>query len=252
LAILLPFISQAKAVEFDAQVERVLWRYQEYAKDVKGFSSRLPSLAQGHGALAKLRLSSERDNNWFFAMSAALMDSTAVAEESWSTSQVNDLKIKQQDIRLDMQYRMLDARFGLWLASRKQTQTRENFILNGLKATPATGEPNLETVTSQWAGLSLTAVGGNVNQFETRLDAALALNMDVTNPEFSSPFSKKDGYRTGIHFRWTLPKQEVGVQGLNLTLRYEYQEIGGENTTTNGFWPYNRWQMASMGLMYAW
>jgi len=249
LAYLLP-LSVVQAVEFDAQVERVLWRYQEYAKNVTGFSQ-LPSKADGGGALLKLRLSSERDQDWFFAVSAALMDSRSPAAEAWNNGQVNDLSMKQQDVRLDMQYRMLGARFGLWLAQRKQTQRREHFVVNGI-ATPVVGEPIDEVVSSRWAGLSLTSVGGNVGQFETRIDAALALDMQVTNPLFAAPFHKKDGYRTGIHFRWTLPKSEVGVSGLNITLRYEYQEIGGENTVNNGFWPYNRWQMASMGLMYAW
>jgi len=31
-------LSTVQAVEFDAQVERVLWRYQEQAKDVTGFN----------------------------------------------------------------------------------------------------------------------------------------------------------------------------------------------------------------------
>ena len=163
----------------------------------------------------------------------------------------SDLSMQQQDVRLDVQYRMLGARFGVWLAQREQRQIREKFALNGV-AIAVAGEPIDEVVTSQWAGLSLTSVGGNMGQFETRIDAALALDMQVTNPLFTAPFSKKDGYRTGIHFRWTLPKSEVGVSGLNITLRYEYQEIGGENTANNGFWPYNRWQMVTMGLLYAW
>ena len=98
----------------------------------------------------------------------------------------------------------------------------------------------------------MTSVGGRNGEFEARIDAALALNVEMTNPNHVVPFSKKDGYRTGIHFRWNLPKYEVGVSGLNITLRYEYQELGGENTATNGFWPYNRWQMASLGVLYAW
>jgi hypothetical protein len=243
-------LSAVQAVEFNAQIERVLWRYQEEGKEVTTFNQ-LPSKADGSGALLKLRLSSERDKDWFFAVSAALMGSGSAAAEAWNSGQVNDLSMQQQDVRLDMQYRMLGARFGFWLAQREQTQTRENFVVNGV-ATVVAGEPIDEVVTSQWAGLSLTSVGGNVGQFETRIDAALALGMKVTNPLFTAPFSKKDGYRTGIHFRWTLPKSEVGVAGLNVTLRYEYQEIGGENTLNNGFWPYNRWQMASMGLLYAW
>ncbi|MDQ6980337.1 MAG: hypothetical protein Q9M46_02555 [Ghiorsea sp.] len=249
LAYLLP-LSIAQAVEFDAQVERVLWRYQEQANGIAGFNQ-LPSKANGSGALLKLRLSSERDQDWFFAVSAALMDSSSSAAEAWNNGQVNDLSMQQQDVRLDVQYRMLGARFGVWLAQREQRQTREKFVLNGV-AIAVAGEPIDEVVTSQWAGLSLTSVGGNMGQFETRIDAALALDMQVTNPLFAAPYSKKDGYRTGIHFRWTLPRSEVGVSGLNITLRYEYQEIGGENTVNNGFWPYNRWQMASMGLMYAW
>lgn len=249
LAYLLPF-SVAQAIEFDAQVERVLWRYQEEGREVTTFNQ-LPSKADGSGALVKLRLSSERDKDWFFAMSAAFMDSSSPAVEAWNNGQVNDLSMQQQDVRLDMQYRMLGARFGVWLAQREQTQTRENFVVNGV-VTAVAGEPIDEVVTSHWAGLSLTSVGGNMGQFETRIDAALALDMEVTNPLFTAPFSKKDGYRTGIHFRWTLPKSEVGVSGLNITLRYEYQDIGGENTVNNGFWPYNRWQMASMGLLYAW
>ena len=248
-AYLLP-LSVVQAMEFDAQVERVLWRYQEEGKEVTTFNQ-LPSKADGSGALLKLRLSSERDQDWFFAVSAALMNSINPAVERWNSGQVNDLSMKQQDVRLDMQYRLFGARFGLWLAQREQTQKRENFVVNGV-ATVVAGEPIDEVVTSHWAGLSLTSVGGNKAQFETRIDAALALDMKVTNPLFAAPFRKKDGYRTGIHFRWTLPKSEVGVSGLNVTLRYEYQEIGGENTVNNGFWPYNRWQMASMGLMYAW
>ncbi|WP_038249343.1 hypothetical protein [Ghiorsea bivora] len=249
LAYLLP-LSVAQAIEFDAQVERVLWRYQEEGKEVTTFNQ-LPSKADGSGALFKLRLSSERNQDWFFAVSAALMGSGSPAAETWNNGQVNDLSMRQQDVRLDMQYRMLGARFGIWLAQREQKQTRDNFVVNGV-ATVVAGAPIDEVVKSQWAGLSLTSVGGNVGQFETRIDAALALDMNVTNPLFTAPFSKKNGYRTGIHFRWTLPKSEVGVSGLNITLRYEYQDIGGENTVNNGFWPYNRWQMVSMGLMYAW
>jgi len=239
------------AVEFDVQAEKVRWRYQEYAKDVKGFDNYLPSRSEGKGSLVKVRLSSERDEEWFFALSGAMMDTASAAEEEWNTLQVNELSISQKDVRLDAQYRMLGARFGIWLANRKQTQNRGIFYVSGV-LTPVTGEPVPEEIISRWAGLSLTSVGGNMGQFETRLDAALALNVDVTNPLFAAPFTKKDGYRTGIHFRWTLPKQEVGVEGLNITLRYEYQELGGENSKTNGFWPYNRWQMASLGLMYAW
>lgn len=243
-------LSAVQAMAFDAQVERVLWRYQEEGREVTAFHQ-LPSRAEGSGALLKLRLSSERNQDWFIAVSGALMKSIKSATERWNNGQVNDLRMQQQDIRLDVQYRILGARFGVWLAQREQTQSRENFVLNGV-STPVAGTPIDEVVKSQWAGLSLTSVGGNVDQFEARLDAALALDMKVTNPLFTAPFRKKDGYRTGVHFRWTLPKSEVGVSGLNITLRYEFQDIGGENTPNNGFWPYNRWQMASMGLMYAW
>jgi len=239
------------AVEFNVQAEKALWRYQEYAKDVTGFSAILPSQAQGDGALVKLRLSSERDQDWFYAISGSLMNSTASTQEVWGMTQTNQLTIKQQDARIDIQRRFLGARFGLWLSTRQQKQERKYFVVNHV-ATPLTNEPILEKISSNWIGLSLTSVGGNVGQFEARIDAGLALKVKVTNPLFSNPFSKKDGFRTGVHFRWTLPKQEVGVSGLNITLNYEYQELGGENTMNNGFWPYNRWQVASVGLMYAW
>jgi len=259
ILLLLVYLSSSSvlmAMEFDAQVERVLWRYQEESRDVLGYNQ-LPSKTEGDGALLKLRLSSERDKDWFFAVSGTLMDSSSPGEEKWNNGQINDLSIKQQDVRIEMQYRMLGARFGIWLANRQQTQSRSNLpnttvnvgtqvvVINAATVIP-------ETITSNWAGLSLTSVGGNVIQFEMSIDAALALNMDVNNTLFVAPFSKKDGYRTGVHFRWTLPASEVGVSGLNITLNYEYQDIGGEDTVNNGFWPYNRWQMASMGLMYAW
>ncbi len=239
---------QAMAMAFDVQAERVWWRYQEDKKDQS--YPQLPGKANGHGALLKLRLSSQRDQDWFWAISAARMQSLFAATETWQNQQVNDLNITQQDIRLDAQYRMLGAHFGMWLAAREQRQRREHFVVAGAPVVVA-GEPIDEVVRSTWAGLSLTSVGGNMGQFETRIDAALALRMEVTNPLFATPFTKKDGYRTGIHFRWRLPKSEVGVQGLHITLRYEYQEIGGEKTNA-GFWPNNRWQMASLGLLYAW
>ncbi len=241
--------SAVQAVEFDVQAESVQWRYQEYAKAVPSIT--LPSRADGNGTLAKLRLSSERDQDWFVALSASMMDSSSAAEEKWSTVQTNALSIKQQDVRMDMQYRMLGARFGIWLAQRQQTQQRKNFYINNVY-TPKAGEPLSEEINSDWVGLSLTSVGGKAGQFETSIDAALPLKVTVTNPLVQMPYTKKDGYRAAIHFRWTLPKQEVGVSGLNLTLRYEYQELGGENTVANGFWPYNRWQMLALGLMYAW
>ncbi|MDX8388185.1 MAG: hypothetical protein R8M46_06585 [Ghiorsea sp.] len=239
------------AMEFDAQIEKTIWQYNEYAKDVAGYAQ-LPAEAAGDGAVLTFRLSTERNEDWYFAATTSIMDSLSTAEETWNHGQVNDLSMKQQDIRLDMQYRMLGARFGVWVANRKQIQSRENFFLNGVRSTPATGEPNLEEIRSNWAGLSLTSVGGNVDQFEVSLDAAFALNVETTNPMFTDAFTKKDGYRTGVNLRWTLPEQEVGLSGLNIILRYEYQELGGEETVANGFWPYNRWQVASMGLMYAW
>jgi len=74
----------------------------------------------------------------------------------------------------------------------------------------------------------------------------------VTNPFFTKPFTKKEGLRAGVYFRWTLPQQAVGVTGLNFTLSHEYQELGGEKQATGGFWPYNTWRMTSLGMLYAW
>jgi len=242
------------AVEFDVQAEKVRWRYSEYAKDVTGFVE-IPSKAEGNGNLIKLRLSTERDLEWFFGVGGSWMDS--VGEESWNHGQINELNVEQQDIRVDVQYRMLRARFGVWLANRKQAQNRTSLpawsgLVGNKLVTVNSSSIVPEIITSNWLGLSLTSVGGHNEQFEARIDAALALNVEVTNPLFVKPFSKKDGYRTGIHFRWTIPHEEVGVSGLNITLRYEYQELGGENTATDGFWPYNRWQIASLGVLYAW
>jgi len=251
LFIFTSFSVQVNAMELDAQVEAVKWRYQEYAKDVTGFSTLLPSKADGTAALLKLRVSSERDGDWFFSIDGSYMDSTAWANEAWNTQQTNDLSVKQQDVRLDMQYRMLDARFGIWLSQRKQTQSRKNFVVNG-RATAVAGEPIDEVITTEWVGLSFTGRGGIDKQLEIILDAAVPLQVEVTNPLFASSFTKTRGYRTGVHIRWTLPKQEVGVSGLNLILGYEYQELGGESQASGGFWPYNRWQMASAGLLYAW
>ncbi len=239
------------AVEFDIQAERTAWRYEEYAKDVSGYSGTLPSKAEGNGALLKLRLSTERDEDWFFGFSASMLDSSSWTNEVW-VSQVNELTIRQEDLRLDIQYRMLGARFGLWVSERMQTQQRRNFLLNGVPTVPVGGEPAEEKIVSDWVGLSLTSVGGKMQQFETRIDAGMPVNVKVTNTGIAKPYTKKDGYRTGVHFRWTLPKSEVGVSGLNLTLRYEYQELGGENNLPTNFWPYNRWQMVAIGLLYAW
>lgn len=245
------FLTSAAAVELDAQLEQVAWHYKEFEKDTSRFPHTLPSSAQGEGALAKLRLSTERDWDYFLALSASLMDSTAWTKETWGIAQTNDLSIQQQDLRLDMQYRWLGARWGMWFSQRVQTQQRRNFYLSNV-LTPQKNEPIPEVISSNWFGLSLTSVGGNQQQFETTIDIAIPLDVEVTNPLFAEPFYKKDGQRAGVHFRWSLPKQAVGVAGLNLTLRFEYQELGGETQTTGGFWPYNRWLMASAGMLYAW
>jgi len=244
-------VSHAFAFELDVQLEKTMWSYEEYAKDVTGFELQLPSLAESQGNLLKLRISSDRDADWFFALSYAQMLSTEKAEEVWGIFQTNALNIDQEDTRVDVQYRMLGARFGLWYAKRIQTQQRDTFYVNKV-LTAVAGEPVPEVLTSTWAGLSLTSVGGNEGQFEARIDVAQPLDVLVTNPFFTKPFTKKDGLRAGVHFRWTLPKQAVGVSGLNVTLRQEYQELGGEQPSTGGFWPYNRWRMTSLGLLYAW
>ncbi len=251
LTVYLMLYSVSRAVEYDVQAGRTAWHYEEYAKDVSGFSGYLPSKAAGNGTLLKLRLSSERDRDWFFGLSASLMDSASWANEKWNTSQTNALSIKQEDVRLDAQYRMFGARFGLWLAQRQQTQERRDFYVNNVYI-PVAGEPIAEKITSDWFGLSLTVEAGNMNQFEARIAAAKPLNVKVTNPLFKNPFTKSDGYRAGIHLCFALlPKQESGG-GLNITFSHEYQELGGEKTAANGFWPYNRWQMTAVGLMYAW
>jgi len=242
----------AWAVELDVQLEQTAWHYKEYEKGTKVAPNRLPSSAQGFGVLAKLSLSTERDLDYFFALNASLMDSLDWTTETWGTRQTNDLKIKQQDVRFDMQYRMLGARWGIWLAHREQTQHRRAFYVANVLTGVATAEPVPEVITSDWFGLSIASVGGSQGQFETKIDLAVPLAVKVTNPLFAQPFHKKDGQRAGVHFRWLLPKHEVGLSGLNLTLRFEYQVLGGELTATNDLWPYNRWLMASAGLLYAW
>ncbi|MDX8382618.1 MAG: hypothetical protein R8M45_00975 [Ghiorsea sp.] len=245
------FLTPASAVEFDVQLEQTAWHYKEFEKDTSRFPNTLPSSAQGLGALAKLRLSTDRDLDYFLALGASLMDSTAWAKETWDITQTNDLSIKQQDVRLDMQCRLLGARWGMWLSQRVQTQQRRNFYLSNV-LTPLKNEPIPEVITSNWVGLSIASVGGEQGQFEAKIDVAIPLDVEVTNPLFAKSFTKKDGKRAGVHFRLLLPKQTAGVAGLNLTLRFEYPELGGETQASGDFWPYNRWLMASAGMLYAW
>ncbi|MDQ6988763.1 MAG: hypothetical protein Q9M19_02695, partial [Mariprofundaceae bacterium] len=193
----------------------------------------------------------DRDADLFVSLSYADMQSTAAGTETWGVLQTNDINIDQHESRIDLQYRMLGARFGIWWAKKEQTQYRQTFYVNKV-LTAVPNEPIPEVISSQWQGLSITSVGGNQQQFEARLEIAEPTSVLVTNPLFSQPFEKRDGFRAGLHFRWTLPQQEVGVEGLNLTLRQEYQELGGEKQAGGGFWPYNRWRMTSFGLLYAW
>ena len=243
------------AVELHVGTEKVWWQYQEYAKDTvisPTQASFLPSKSQGQGAALKLGLSSERDNTWFFALSGAWMDTTSNTTESWSVKQTNDISIKQFDVRLDAQYAVMPhARLGLWLAGRKQEQSRQNFVVNTVPVA-VVGEPIVETITSSWLGVSFVGTGGNQQQLEATLDVAIPLQVDVSNPLFVNAFSKKTGYRTALKFRWELPKSEVGMDGLNMMLDYQYQELGGEKQSDGSFWPYNRWQMLGFGLLYAW
>lgn len=232
------------------QAEKVYWRYQEDAIGVAKNNPSYPSKVDGNGALAGVTLSTDRNQDWFLGVSAMMMESAGWAEETHDIPEQNELKVQQQDVRVDLQYRMLGARFGLWVAQRKQTQERQNFYQNNVFV-PVAGGMLSDEINSDWAGLSLTSVGGNVGQFETRIEVAAPIKLEMNHARLNQVFSRKDGYRTGIHFRWALPKQEVGVSGLNVTARYEYQELGGEDVQGN-FWPYNRWQMAMVGLMYSW
>lgn len=249
------YATSVRAMELDVQVEKVWWQYQEYAKDtaITGtLASFLPSKSQGQGAALKLGLSSGRDEAWFFALSGSWMDSTAAATEYWSTKQINDIRMNQLDIRLDAQYAVMQhARLGLWLAGRQQEQERQNFVVNGVPTVVA-GEPIIEAITSTWLGLSFVGYGGNQQQLEASIDVAVPLQVEVTNPLFTNAFSKKTGYRTALKFRWNLPKSEVGFEGLNMMLDYQYQELGGEKQSDGSFWPYNRWQTLGFGLLYAW
>ncbi len=245
----------AQAIEFGVHADAVRWQYQEFAKDASISATQasfLPSKTLGSAALIRLQLTTDRDSDWFVGLSGTYMDSTADATEYWSTKQVNDLKIKQLDFRLDVQKEVMQhGRLGLWLSQRKQEQSRKNFVVNGA-AVAVAGEPIIEKITSSWLGVSFVGTGGNEQQLEARLDVAIPLQVDVTNPLFTAPFSKKSGYQTGVHFRWAMPKAEFGVSGLNLTLDYQYQELGGEKLADGSFWPYNRWQMLGFGLLYAW
>jgi len=251
----LGFAVPASAVELKVSAEKVWWQYQEYAKDAAIAATQasfLPSKSQGQGAALKLGLSSERDETWFFALSGSWMDSTAEATEYWRTKQINDIRMNQLDIRADVQYEVMPhARLGLWLAGRKQEQERQNFVVNGVP-TVVSGEPIVETITSTWLGLSFVGYGGNQQQLEASIDVAVPLQVEVTNPLFVNAFSKKTGYRTALKFRWNLPKSEVGFEGLNMVLDYQYQELGGEKQNDGSFWPYNRWQTLGFGLLYAW
>ena len=245
----------AQAIELDIQADAVRWQYQEFAKDASitaAQASFLPSKVTGSAALLQLQLTTDRDSDWFAGILATYMDSTADATESWSVKQTNDLKVRQLDVRLDVQKEVMrHGRLGLWLSQRKQEQSRKNFIVNGAVVTVA-GEPVVESITSRWVGVSFVGTGGNVQQLEARLDVGMPLQVDVTNPLFAAPFSKKTGYQTGVHFRWHIPKSEAGVSGLNLTLDYQYQELGGETLADGSFWPYNRWQTLGFGVLYAW
>ena len=249
------YTTSVRAMELDVQVEKVWWQYQEYAKDtaITGtLASFLPSKSQGQGALLKLGLSSHQDETWFFALSGSWMDSTATATERWSTKQVNDIRMNQLDIRADVQYEMIPrVRLGLWLAGRKQEQERQSFVLSGVPTVVA-GEPLVEAITSTWLGLSFARICGDQQQLEVSIAAAVPLQVEVTNPLFISPFSKKSGYRTAMKFRWKLPKSKVLFEGLNMVLDYQYQELGGEKQSDVIFWPYNRWQTLGFGLLYAW
>ena len=255
LLIIIMLSSTAHAVEFDIQAEKTWWQYQEYAQGAPltaTQASLLPSKSQGEGAQLQLNLSSNRDEDWFFALSGALMDSTSVTTERWSAKQVNDISIRQFDVRVDAQYAVMNhARLGIFLARRQQEQSREKFVVNGV-AVAVAGEPIIETINSSWFGVSFVGTGGINQQLEVNMDIAVPIQVDVTNPLFTAPFSKRDGYRTALDFRWNLPKSEVGVSGLNMTLSYQYQELGGEKQSDVIFWPYNRWQMLGFGLLYAW
>ncbi len=254
ILLLLTFFMQAlvaQAMSFDVQTEQVRWQYQEYAKDITGFSAYLPSISNGHGTLLQMRLNAEPDLNWSYALQVSWMAPTLWTQETWHTTQTNALRIQQQDVRLDVLYRVQDVQLGLWLAYRHQKQKRRDFFVNG-NYTPVAGEPIPEAIISHWFGLSVIPWGGEDKQLQVALEAALPLQVKVNNPLFAKPFSKNNGYRAGIHLRWHFLQRTFAVSGLHATLGYELQELGGEKKVSGNFWPYNRWQMLSFGLLYAW
>lgn len=241
----------AKAVAFDVQAEQVRWQYQEYAKEINGFSTFLPAISTGHATLLKMHLNSELGKDWSYALQGSWMKSTSWTTETWHTTQTNDLRMQQQDVRLDVLYNAADMQLGLWLAYRNQKQQRQNFFVRGV-FTPVAGEPILERIISHWLGLSVMPWGGEDKQLQVTLDAALPLDVKVTNPLFPSAFSKKNGYRAGVHIRWHFLQRTFETSGLNATFAYELQELGGEKKVSGNFWPYNRWQTLGFGLLYAW
>jgi len=244
----------AFAVEVEVQFEKVWWQYQEYAKDASVSSVQadfLPSKSLGDNALMTLGLNSLRER-WFFSLSGSVMFPTSARLERWSIKQTNDLKVRQADVRLDAQRQVMEnAWLGVWLAERQQKQMRENFVVDGLPVVVA-GEPVLETITSSWLGVSFVGLGGPQQQLQATLDVAVPLRVKVANALLTSDFSRRFGYQSGVNFRWQLPESSVGFGGLNMTLSYAYQELGGEQTGPGDFWPYNRWQTIGFGLLYAW
>ncbi len=244
-----------QAMEVDIQAEKTWWQYREYAKDAVLTAiqaSFLPSKVQGDGIQVQLSFSSNREEDWFFALSGAWMSSITKAAEQWNTIQHNDIAIQQWDIRCDAQYAVMrHARLGVFWAGRRQEQSRENFVVHGLQVDVA-GEPIVEDIRSSWLGLSFVGTGGVSQQLEVSIDLAVPLQVEVINPLFATPFGQRSGYRTALGFRWSLPKSEVAISGLSLLFHYQYQELGGEHQTNGSFWPYNRWQMLGFGVLYAW
>ena len=245
----------ASAVEWDIQLEKTWWQYQEYAKDASITATQasfLPSKTTGDGAQLQLAFNGERDGAWVWGVSGAWMGSTSFATERWSSKQTNDLSVKQWDVRLDIQHTLMrDAWWGLWVAARQQEQSRQTFVVNGVP-TAVAGEPIVEKIRSDWVGLSFVGFGGREQQLQASIDIAVPINVKTTNPLFSGDFQKKAGFRSALDFRWYLPKRALGLDDVSLTLRYQYQELGGEQLADGSFWPYNRWQMLGFGLLYAW
>ena len=243
------------AGELKLNLAPVWWQYEELSGKQAGFNSTpLHSVARGYALQVGATSSLEVSPQWYVALGWKGMLPMNQATERWQLGngvQKNDLQVIQSDFKIALNRQWQDVQTGVFLAYQWHQQSRKQFVKNGLR-TVVTGEPIKETVQSTWLGLSVQS--GN-DMGEVHLEAGLPVWVYTTNDLIRGSFRKRTGFRIQASGEMHLPWQWFDGVETSLTGNYSYRELGGEVLKTlnqTWLWPKNRWQMASLGLAFAW